>query len=321
MLLHIPIFILIIGLVIGIIAITQSIQIYLTFRKQSTIIYSIFIICLNLSLTIRLSQYYFAENILVPIDRNNSVIVFSSIIIVEILLLFLFYLQLIYLFRYIWRSTELNLNLKSFYPFLISMIMLIPILIFKDFFILHIRFILRYIPFLYLIGTLLFFLLGFKIKRIKLKTDSVSNSNQGVYFYVFLPMLIQFSALIIIRVILIFKFIHGKQFFYLLLPIYYLSANIFAIFYILRILKKNLLKEKEFSKIDKMLTDFFLTYRISKREQEVVQLLYNGKNNREIADTLFVSLQTIKFHIANIYKKTSVKNRGQLFNLIVEKKT
>jgi DNA-binding NarL/FixJ family response regulator len=56
-------------------------------------------------------------------------------------------------------------------------------------------------------------------------------------------------------------------------------------------------------------------YKISKREQEVILLICEGKANKEIEDELFISLQTVKDHIYRIYQKTGVKNRVQLTNL------
>jgi DNA-binding NarL/FixJ family response regulator len=59
----------------------------------------------------------------------------------------------------------------------------------------------------------------------------------------------------------------------------------------------------------------FQQYHISNREQEIIQLICQGKSNREIEDELFISLQTVKDHVYNIFKKTGVKNRVQLTNL------
>lgn len=50
---------------------------------------------------------------------------------------------------------------------------------------------------------------------------------------------------------------------------------------------------------------------LSKREVEVLEHLSQGFSNQEIADKLFVSLNTIKTHIANIYQKLKVKRRTQ----------
>ena len=61
---------------------------------------------------------------------------------------------------------------------------------------------------------------------------------------------------------------------------------------------------------------FLEEYKISKREEEVIQNLCEGKTNKEISETLFISLQTVKDHVYSIYQKTDVKNRVQLINLI-----
>ncbi len=50
---------------------------------------------------------------------------------------------------------------------------------------------------------------------------------------------------------------------------------------------------------------------LSKREVEVLQLMADGYSNQEIADKLFVSLNTAKTHISNIYSKLNVKRRTQ----------
>jgi len=50
---------------------------------------------------------------------------------------------------------------------------------------------------------------------------------------------------------------------------------------------------------------------LSKRETEVLNLLSQGYSNQEIADQLFVSLNTTKTHLANIYSKLGVSRRTQ----------
>ncbi len=50
---------------------------------------------------------------------------------------------------------------------------------------------------------------------------------------------------------------------------------------------------------------------ISKREHEVLELMAQGFSNQEIADKLFVSLNTIKTHSANLFVKLEVKRRTQ----------
>lgn len=50
---------------------------------------------------------------------------------------------------------------------------------------------------------------------------------------------------------------------------------------------------------------------ISKRELEVLQLIAEGCSNQEIADRLFVSLNTVKTHSSNLFLKLDVKRRIQ----------
>ena len=50
---------------------------------------------------------------------------------------------------------------------------------------------------------------------------------------------------------------------------------------------------------------------ISKREQEVLGLMAKGYSNQEIADKLFLSLNTVKTHSSNLFLKLDVKRRTQ----------
>ncbi|MBN1927670.1 MAG: response regulator transcription factor [Prolixibacteraceae bacterium] len=57
---------------------------------------------------------------------------------------------------------------------------------------------------------------------------------------------------------------------------------------------------------------------ISKREAEIIEQVCAGLTNQEIADKLFITLQTVKDHVSRIYLKTSVRNRTELANLVRE---
>jgi len=54
---------------------------------------------------------------------------------------------------------------------------------------------------------------------------------------------------------------------------------------------------------------------LSRRELEVLQLMAGGLSNQEIADRLFVSLNTIKTHTAQLFEKMEVKRRTQAVDL------
>jgi NarL family two-component system response regulator LiaR len=50
---------------------------------------------------------------------------------------------------------------------------------------------------------------------------------------------------------------------------------------------------------------------LSKRELEVLQLMAEGLSNHQIAERLFVSLNTIKTHSARVFEKLDVQRRTQ----------
>jgi len=54
---------------------------------------------------------------------------------------------------------------------------------------------------------------------------------------------------------------------------------------------------------------------LTEREQEIVRLVAQGLDNREIGKKLFISPKTVKNHMTGIYAKTGVRNRVQLANL------
>jgi len=50
---------------------------------------------------------------------------------------------------------------------------------------------------------------------------------------------------------------------------------------------------------------------ISKREHEVLELMAQGHSNQEIAERLYVSVNTVKTHLANLFLKLEVSRRTQ----------
>ena len=59
-------------------------------------------------------------------------------------------------------------------------------------------------------------------------------------------------------------------------------------------------------------------YNLSPREQEIISLVLYGNSNREIAHQVYISLETVKKHIYNVYKKIGAKNRLQLMNILLQ---
>lgn len=67
------------------------------------------------------------------------------------------------------------------------------------------------------------------------------------------------------------------------------------------------------------LTQAVKAYDLTKREQTILQLLLQGMENTEICDHLSITVNTLKKHILNIYRKLGIRNRVQMFKLIKEK--
>lgn len=51
---------------------------------------------------------------------------------------------------------------------------------------------------------------------------------------------------------------------------------------------------------------------LSSREREILELLANGLNNREIAATLYISPHTVKNHVSSIYRKLGADDRTRV---------
>lgn len=58
---------------------------------------------------------------------------------------------------------------------------------------------------------------------------------------------------------------------------------------------------------------------LSRREMDVLKHVLDGKQNREIADALCISIKTVEFHRANIREKLGVTSLPELFKLVYGK--
>ena len=75
-------------------------------------------------------------------------------------------------------------------------------------------------------------------------------------------------------------------------------------------------EDKKTTDLKRHIEDALLAYasahNLSKREREVLAMVIEGKDNRAIAQELFLSEGTIKTHVHNIMVKTETKNRNEL---------
>jgi DNA-binding CsgD family transcriptional regulator len=58
------------------------------------------------------------------------------------------------------------------------------------------------------------------------------------------------------------------------------------------------------------------TYKITRRERDIIDKICEGKTNQQIADELFISLQTVKDHTHRIYTKIGINSRLKLVQLV-----
>lgn len=49
--------------------------------------------------------------------------------------------------------------------------------------------------------------------------------------------------------------------------------------------------------------------KLTRRELEILRLVSEGRSNRQVAEILWVTDQTVKFHLANVYRKLGVRSR------------
>jgi DNA-binding CsgD family transcriptional regulator len=58
---------------------------------------------------------------------------------------------------------------------------------------------------------------------------------------------------------------------------------------------------------------------LSKREHEILQQLADGSSYKMIASNLMISIETVRHHIKNLYKKLDVKSKGEIIAKLLKK--
>ena len=89
----------------------------------------------------------------------------------------------------------------------------------------------------------------------------------------------------------------------LLIVVISITLSFVIILYFLFYFQKNKMSENDAIK------SIAIKYKLGIQEEKVFNLLMQGYSNQEIADQLFVSINTIRNHAANIYKKTGMTKK------------
>ncbi len=69
-------------------------------------------------------------------------------------------------------------------------------------------------------------------------------------------------------------------------------------------------------RLDEVPESFLAAHGISDRESEVLKLLVDDYTYKKIAEALFISERTVESHVSNIFRKTNVKSRNELIELM-----
>ncbi len=93
----------------------------------------------------------------------------------------------------------------------------------------------------------------------------------------------------------------------------YLSFSILSVYLYYFISRRYILT---YEQVQPVTSERLRALGISQREEEIIRLLVEGSSNQEIAKQLYISVNTVKTHIKNIYAKLGVSNRLQLFTLL-----
>ena len=98
-------------------------------------------------------------------------------------------------------------------------------------------------------------------------------------------------------------------------PVYVLAFSIIIMVY--NYIRFGLDRQKEQNKPE-LSFESLSRYRISEREFTVVQLICEGLTNKEIAQELSISVNTVNNHVANIFSKMDVRSRIDLLKALKE---
>jgi len=58
---------------------------------------------------------------------------------------------------------------------------------------------------------------------------------------------------------------------------------------------------------------------LTQREKEILECIIDGQSNKEISNTFFISVETVKSHVKSLYQKLQVKNRVEAAMIAMKK--
>ena len=154
----------------------------------------------------------------------------------------------------------------------------------------------------YPLCSLVLFIQAITLLFVYKKIDDKKNKRMARFYIIaFLPQLLFSVVDFFVLKNSVFQFTHLSYTLFSLLAFVYLGEHFF----------------KHYSRDTRALQDtarLKQQFALSERELEVIPLLVEGMSNQKIGEHLHISVNTVKSHVNNIYKKLEVSNRLQLIN-------
>ena len=310
---------------IGISGILLALLIYLKEKNRIILLYIFTVLMWTTSFSCQILDFYFYDLTVFHSMLKKIILIIISHITSSIYLL-LFAILIYKLFNE--KISKLRLTLFIINSFIISIPALSLLHITRYFY--YWRQVLAFYSFQIILQLILLFHLAFHILIKSKKIDNMFIKRTIRFFFIimiisYLFMLLMFlENLPIMTRNLVFSRIWNtikKHLWYYSVPylaimgssLFYSIINFTWLFFISKFLHFPKIKIID-EKLD--LNIFTNIYSISAREKEIIELLMNGLSYKEIGDKLFISFQTVKTHLKNIYKKVNVKNKMELSRLI-----
>lgn len=309
---HIGLILTILAFGTGMVSITNAIFLYkkypIPYLKALYVLYIIFNIAVFFGILFNYMHFNLMDNL-----PEKTVWIFVNIYHFEVsfglvIILYFFVSMVYFLLEREWRKKRKNLFIYFFGILILAQGVCSVFNVFIGGRPLYFVFLIILIIFFHLISYFVILDLYFKCQsqRTSLQGRKLKRLSMFLFFV--------FTAFLIIN------YFQGANFISLAVYLIILPLVVFIINLVPMVYLKNFIKEifpQRTSPVsqNKFMHHLMDKYKISKREQQIIQLICNGKSNKEIEDGLFLSHHTVKEYIYRIYKKTGVKNRVQLTNL------
>ncbi len=301
-------FILIISLGLGLVAIYIAMQLKLEYNKKIITPYVFFLVGINIVTFIHIIEAFmriiFKDVNYMPEPQITKLLFFSILDVTRVLIayyLIVFSLNLI--------NKKVNKNLKKTSLFFILIFLILNIL-FNYFFS---SFRPMWVGLQWSTSSMIFlsFIFSFTVLLIYLQKMKQREKYRHFMFFIFSLFFYGFN-IYLFRVLEYFDWISYKNA-SVILSLVILFFNLLNVFYFKKFI--TIFLDKKTININGNSKKLFILYKITNREQEIINLIKLGKTNKEIGEELYIASVTVRDYCSKIYKKTGTNNRTQVAGL------